>query len=70
MIDSNSTAIAVQALSTIGRQRPVMQKSLSWLKSVQNKDGGWGYSPGSPSDANSTSLVIGALTVAGRGRAP
>ncbi|KIF74256.1 hypothetical protein QR77_10175 [Streptomyces sp. 150FB] len=64
-VDSNSTAAAVEALSTIGAQRPAMQKSLSWLKSVQNADGGWSYTPGTPSDANSTSLVIGALTVAG-----
>jgi hypothetical protein len=64
-VDSNSTAAAIEALSTIGAQRPAMQKSLSWLKSVQNADGGWSYTPGTPSDVNSTSLVIGALTVAG-----
>ncbi|MFF1417542.1 prenyltransferase/squalene oxidase repeat-containing protein [Streptomyces sp. NPDC058280] len=65
MVDSNATAAAVQALSTLGGQRAPMDKAMNWLRSVQNKDGGWSYSPGTPSDANSTSLVIGALTVAG-----
>ncbi|MFJ2212610.1 prenyltransferase/squalene oxidase repeat-containing protein [Streptomyces sp. NPDC101062] len=64
-IDSNSTAVAVQALSSLGDQRPFMTTSVAWLRSTQNKDGGWGYTPGAPSDANSTSLVIGALTSAG-----
>ncbi|MFF3753740.1 prenyltransferase/squalene oxidase repeat-containing protein [Streptomyces sp. NPDC002018] len=64
-VDSNSTAAAMQALATLGGQRPAIQKSMEWLRSVQNKDGGWGYLPGTPTDANSTSLVIGALTTFG-----
>ncbi|MFJ1746489.1 prenyltransferase/squalene oxidase repeat-containing protein [Streptomyces sp. NPDC088116] len=64
-VDSNATATAVQALSTLGGQRPPMDKALNWLRSVQNKDGGWSYTPGTPSDANSTSLVIAALVTAG-----
>ncbi|MDX3849620.1 prenyltransferase/squalene oxidase repeat-containing protein [Streptomyces sp. AK02-01A] len=64
-VDSNSTAAAVQALSTLGGQRVPMDRAIEWLRSVQNQDGGWGYTPGTPSDANSTSLVTGALTVAG-----
>ncbi|MFE4366835.1 prenyltransferase/squalene oxidase repeat-containing protein [Streptomyces sp. NPDC056835] len=64
-VDSNATAAAVQALSTLGGQRPAIDKGIAWLRSVQNKDGGWSYAPGTPSDANSTSLVIGALTAAG-----
>ncbi|MFE3139569.1 prenyltransferase/squalene oxidase repeat-containing protein [Streptomyces scopuliridis] len=65
MVDSNATAAAVQALSTLGEQRPAMDRAIAWLRSVQNKDGGWSYTPGTPSDANSTSLVIGALTAVG-----
>ncbi|MEU3183067.1 prenyltransferase/squalene oxidase repeat-containing protein [Streptomyces sp. NPDC006923] len=64
-VDSNSTAAAVQALSTLGGQRVPMDRAIEWLRSVQNEDGGWGYVPGTPSDTNSTSLVAGALTVAG-----
>ncbi|MFH8973986.1 prenyltransferase/squalene oxidase repeat-containing protein [Streptomyces sp. NPDC017890] len=65
MVDTNSTAAAVQALWAVGGRGDVVEDALAWLKSVQNKDGGWGYTPGGPSDANSTSVVIGALTAAG-----
>ncbi|MFH8441407.1 prenyltransferase/squalene oxidase repeat-containing protein [Streptomyces sp. NPDC018026] len=61
-IDTNNTAAAVQALWAVGGHGDVIEEALGWLKSVQNKDGGWGYVPGTPSDANSTSVVIGALT--------
>ncbi|GAA2087581.1 terpene cyclase/mutase family protein [Streptomyces albiaxialis] len=64
--DVNATAVAVQALSaSIGGPNAGTDKALDWLKSVQNKDGGWGYNPGSPSDANSASVVVGALVSAG-----
>ncbi|MFF4831476.1 prenyltransferase/squalene oxidase repeat-containing protein [Streptomyces sp. NPDC001315] len=65
MVDTNSTAAAVQALAALGGHGAVTEKSVAWLKSVQNADGGWGYSPGGASDANSTSVVIGALTATG-----
>lgn len=55
MVDTNQTAAAVQALWAVGGHGDVVEDALDWLKSVQNKDGGWGYSPGGPSDANSTS---------------
>ncbi|MGW0816136.1 prenyltransferase/squalene oxidase repeat-containing protein [Streptomyces viridiviolaceus] len=65
MVDTNNTAAAVQALAALGGRGDVVEDALTWLKSVQNKDGGWGYTPGGPSDANSTSVVIGALTATG-----
>ncbi|MFK4064357.1 prenyltransferase/squalene oxidase repeat-containing protein [Streptomyces sp. NPDC029674] len=65
-VDSNSTAAAVQALAALGGQDATVKKSVEWLKSVQNTDGGWGYNPGMPSDANSTGIVVGALAAAGR----
>lgn len=65
MVDSNATAAAVQALSALGGQDAAVKKAVGWLKSVQNKDGGWPYVPGTPSDANSTSIVVGALAAAG-----
>ncbi|MDI3419923.1 prenyltransferase/squalene oxidase repeat-containing protein [Streptomyces luteolus] len=64
-VDSNSTAAAVQALSALGGQDATVKKAVDWLKSVQNQDGGWGYNPGLPSDANSTGIVVGALVAAG-----
>ncbi|WP_328440931.1 terpene cyclase/mutase family protein [Streptomyces sp. NBC_00444] len=68
MVDTNSTAAAAQALSLAGDgdHMDVAVKAAQWLKSVQNKDGGWGYTPGGPSDANSTSVVIGALNAIGQ----
>ncbi|GAA3821169.1 terpene cyclase/mutase family protein [Streptomyces coacervatus] len=64
-VDTNSTAAAVQALAALGGHDTATGKAVTWLKSVQNKDGGWGYAPGGASDANSTSVVIGALTAVG-----
>ncbi|MEV5876741.1 prenyltransferase/squalene oxidase repeat-containing protein [Streptomyces sp. NPDC052101] len=65
MVDSNSTGAAVQALQATGGHGAAVGKAVTWLKSVQNKDGGWGYAPGGASDTNSTSVVIGALAAAG-----
>ncbi|MET8077534.1 prenyltransferase/squalene oxidase repeat-containing protein [Streptomyces sp. NPDC005303] len=65
MVDTNSTAAAVQALSASGGHETETGKAVTWLKSAQNKDGGWGYTPGGASDANSTSVVIGALRASG-----
>lgn len=64
-LNSNATAAAVQALAALGGQDATVKKAVGWLKSVQNEDGGWGYNPGGASDANSTSIVIGALAAAG-----
>ncbi|MFF1318827.1 prenyltransferase/squalene oxidase repeat-containing protein [Streptomyces chartreusis] len=64
-VDTNNTAAAVQALVALGGHDAAISKAVTWLKSVQNKDGGWGYMPGGASDANSTSVVIGALVTAG-----
>ncbi|MEU6139021.1 prenyltransferase/squalene oxidase repeat-containing protein [Streptomyces sp. NPDC047081] len=63
--DTNSTGAAVQALAEIGDYDAQVGKAVRWLKSVQNKDGGWGYFAGGASDANSTSVVIGALAQGG-----
>ncbi|MFE7614056.1 prenyltransferase/squalene oxidase repeat-containing protein [Streptomyces sp. NPDC057496] len=64
--DTNATAAAAQALAEVGGHRETVNNSVRWLKSVQNEDGGWGYTAGAPSDANSTSLVIGALARQGQ----
>ncbi|MCK8681307.1 prenyltransferase/squalene oxidase repeat-containing protein [Streptomyces lichenis] len=74
--DTNATAAAVQALTGVedpegaeeekGAPHQAVKAGASWLKEAQNEDGGWGYNPGSPSDANSTSLVISALAATGQ----
>lgn len=66
MVDTNSTAAAVQALAALGGHKATTDKAVGWLKSVQNADGGWGYTPGGASDANSTSVVAGAMAAAGQ----
>ncbi|WP_405781155.1 prenyltransferase/squalene oxidase repeat-containing protein [Streptomyces sp. NBC_00859] len=65
LMDTNATAAAVQALSALGGHDAAVKKGAGWLKSVAGKDGGWSYNPGGASDANSTSVVIGALAAAG-----
>ncbi|GAA2498098.1 terpene cyclase/mutase family protein [Streptomyces thermolineatus] len=64
--DTNATAIAVQALAALGGESATVDRAVDWLKEAQNKDGGWPYNPGNPSDANSTSVVIGALDASGQ----
>ncbi|WP_327711349.1 terpene cyclase/mutase family protein [Streptomyces sp. NBC_00464] len=66
MVDTNATAAAVQALHEVRGHEDLVTNGVDWLKSVQNEDGGWGYTAGSPSDANSTSIVIGTLGRAGQ----
>jgi hypothetical protein len=56
----NSTAYAVIALRAAGISG--VDASLSWLRKVQNEDGGWGDVPGSPSNADSTGAVLQALS--------
>lgn len=43
MIDTNATAAAVQALHEVGGHADLVATGVDWLKSVQNEDGGWGY---------------------------
>ncbi|MFY1676705.1 prenyltransferase/squalene oxidase repeat-containing protein [Streptomyces sp. WMMC905] len=64
-VDTNSTAAAVQALTALGGHEEATARAVDWLRAAQNADGGWGYTPESASEPNSTSLVIGALTVTG-----
>ncbi|MFF4171818.1 prenyltransferase/squalene oxidase repeat-containing protein [Streptomyces sp. NPDC001744] len=72
MRDTNATAVAVQALAAVRGQAAAPEKAdravkagTDWLKTVQNEDGGWSYSPGGAGDANSTSVVVGALAATG-----
>ncbi|MFJ7954893.1 prenyltransferase/squalene oxidase repeat-containing protein [Streptomyces sp. NPDC096319] len=72
MRDTNATAVALQALRAVRRQAAApesidkaVKAGSDWLRTVQNKDGGWGYGAGGASDANSTSVVVGALAAIG-----
>ncbi len=67
--DSNSTALAVQALVAVGGREAAVGRALEYLRGLQNEDGGFPYqeSPalGSETDANSTAYVIQALIATG-----
>ncbi len=63
--DTNATAVAVPALIAAGRTGAA-SKAATWLRGLQNSDGGWEYTAGQPdSDPNSTGLVLTALSAAG-----
>lgn len=65
--DTNSTALALQALAAagVGPADPAIQRALAYLHTQQNADGGFPYANPSPygtdTDANSTAFVIQAL---------
>ncbi len=61
-----ATATAAIALQRAGFEgdRPLLEQAVAWLVADQNEDGGWGDSPGSPSNIAATALTIAALTVA------
>lgn len=63
--DTNSTGLAVQALARGGGHDAVVSRAVRWLRGAQNKDGGWGYQPGTASDTDSTTVVAGALAASG-----
>lgn len=67
--DSNTTALAVQALIAAGEPATstAVVSGVAYLKSAQNADGGIGYIPGSDSDTNSTAWAVQALSAAGEG---
>ncbi len=57
----NSTAFAVIALRAAGATGG-LDKTLEWLRGVQNDDGGWGDVPGSASTSDGTGAVLQALS--------
>jgi hypothetical protein len=67
--DTNTTAMAVQALVAAG-QKDQTGEALAYLKRVQNDDAGWPYQNPSPygteTDANSTALVLEAIYAVGQ----
>jgi hypothetical protein len=66
--DTNSTALAMQALIAAGEPAtaPAVISSLNFLDAAQNGDGGFPYAPAGDSDANSTAYVVQALLAAGQ----
>jgi len=62
----NLTAFGILALEAAhaGRAAP----SAHWLERQQNRDGGWGFAPDAPSDADSTGAALQGLAAAGGAR--
>ena len=70
--DTNTTALIIQSLIAAGEppDSPIISNALNYLKSAQNADGGFTYSPtsqfGTDSDVNSTSYVVQSILAAGQ----
>ncbi len=56
----NSTAFAAIALRA-AEATGGLEKTMEWLRGVQNDDGGWGDTPGAPSNADATGAVLEAM---------
>jgi prenyltransferase beta subunit len=70
--DTNTTALAVQALAAAGRpgDSGAIAAAMDYYAAIQNEDGGWPYQNpsefGTDTDANSTALTIQAILAAGQ----
>lgn len=67
--DTNTTALAIQALISVKGVADVRGKALGYLRAQQNADAGFPYSQtsqfGNASDANSTAVSVQAILAAG-----
>ncbi len=63
----NGTAFAIFALRAVSAPASELERSAAWIRRAQNRDGGWGFRPGTPSDADSTGAALQALAAAGGG---
>jgi energy-coupling factor transport system substrate-specific component len=66
----NLTAFGVLALRSAGASHSAVARSARWLRRAQNHNGGWGFQPSAPSDADSTGAALQGLDAAGAGRRP
>jgi energy-coupling factor transport system substrate-specific component len=61
----NITAFAVFALRSVSAPDDELDRSAAWLRRARNRDGGWGFRPDAPSDADSTGAALQAIGAAG-----
>ncbi len=62
--DIDDTGAALTALAPFGRT-PVTRRAAAFIRSRQNRDGGFGYQRGAASNAQSTAFAISGLIAAG-----
>ena len=58
---STATAISALSLADNPSDKAALLSGVTWLRNTQNKDGGWGDTPDSPSNLSTTLLSISAL---------
>ena len=63
----NLTAFYALALRAAGVEHSALARTSRWLREAQNRDGGWGFNPGAPSDPDSTGAALQALAATGSG---
>jgi Squalene-hopene cyclase C-terminal domain len=63
----NLTAFGVFALKASGAPGSELDRSATWIRRAQNRDGGWGYQLSQPSEPDSTGAALQALDAAGSG---
>jgi hypothetical protein len=61
----NLTAFGILALRAAGAPASALAAPGRWLRSAENRDGGWGFQPGAPSDADSTGAALQGMAAAG-----
>jgi type II secretory pathway pseudopilin PulG len=66
----NLTAFGIFALKASGTPGSQLDRSATWIRRAQNRDGGWGYQPSQPSEPDSTGAALQALDAAGAGGDP
>ncbi len=64
----NLTAFGILAMKAAGAGSGI-SRSVAWLRSAQNTDGGWGLAPRTGSDADSTGAALQAIAASGGGAA-
>jgi energy-coupling factor transport system substrate-specific component len=63
----NLTAFGIFALRAAGADGSELARSATWLRRAQNEDGGWGFQPDEPSEADSTGAALQGLAAARSG---
>lgn len=64
--DSNATGLALAGLASLGGHEDAVAAAVAFLDEVRTPEGGWGYTPGNPTDGNSTGLAALGMRLAGR----